>query len=392
MSEYYPPSSPYLPPPRRVGRPQNNTASTIALILLITVAVLLIVRLWPFGNLLGPRQPGPDASAVARPITPRGDLAMDEQATIELFKRSAPSVVHVHSVRRETFRQDEVESQGSGSGFVWDEKGRIVTNHHVVKGASEIYVTLSDHSTWNVTQVSFDEDNDLAVLWTDAPRERLKPLPIGESSKLLVGQKAFAIGNPFGLDNTLTTGIISALGREMKAPTNRVIKGVIQTDAAINPGNSGGPLLDSAGRLIGVNTAIITPSKGSVGIGFAIPVDEVNRVVPRLIRHEKRITPSLGIDPADDHIVQKLGKNGVLILNVTKGGPAERAGLRPTLRSVGGKIRWGDVITAADGAAVRTRAELLSVLDNHEVGDTVRLTILRDPDHKMEIDITLGAS
>ena len=184
--------------------------------------------------------------------------------------------------------------QGSGTGFVWDEKGRIVTNAHVVRDANKIRVTLADGSTWNVTQVNYDEDRDLAVLWTDAPLAKLKPLPIGESGKLQVGQRVYAIGNPFGLDQSLTSGIISALGRSMESRTGRTIRGVIQTDAAINPGNWGGPLLDSSGRVIGVNAAILSASGAWAGIGFAIPIDEANRVVPRLIRFEKDARPSHG--------------------------------------------------------------------------------------------------
>lgn len=386
MSGYY--SPPPYPRPQR-----SNVAGTILAFLLGLLIVVLVFRYWPLGNgFFGLRGPGPDKDANPRPIAARGDLAEDEKTTIELFKRSAPSVVHVNSFskRNDAFRLEEEQSQGSGSGFVWDEQGRIVTNFHVIRGATKIYVTLSDHSTWNVTQVSYDEDKDLAVLWTDAPRDRLQPLPLGESSKLLVGQKVFAIGNPFGLDNTLTTGIVSALGRQMRAPTNRPIKGVIQTDAAINPGNSGGPLLDSAGRLIGVNTAIISPSKGSVGIGFAIPVDEVNQVVPRLIRMEKQLTPSLGIDP-NDQVLRKRGREGVLILNVQKGGPADRAGLRGTAWDINGRLRWGDIIVAIDGKQVRNIPDMLAILGEHQVGDLVTVTILRDLSQRLDVEVTLGA-
>lgn len=199
----------YYPPPLR--RPQrSNFSSTILAFLLMVLIAVMLFRFWPFGadGVLSPREPGADQDATPRPIAARGSLAEDEKSTIALFKQSAPSVVHVNSFseRRDFARFEEEQVQGSGSGFVWDEDGRIVTNYHVVKGATKVSVTLSDHSTWHATQISYDEDKDLAVLWTDAPRGRLKPLPVGESATLLVGQKVFAIGNPFGLDNTLTTG------------------------------------------------------------------------------------------------------------------------------------------------------------------------------------------
>ncbi len=260
-----------------------------------------------------------------------------------------------------------------------------------MQGARAVQVTLADHSTWTAYQVHTDEDNDVAVLWTDAPRERLKPLLVGKSSELQVGQKVFAIGNPFGLDETLTTGIISALGREMESVSGRTIKDVIQTDAAINPGNSGGPLLDSSGRLIGVNTAIISPSGSSAGIGFAIPVDSVNRVVPRLIRYGKSVRAGLGITPVPDQIAKQRGISGVIILNVEQGGPAAKAGLRGTRRDDRGRIRWGDVITAIDGKQVATYDELSRLLeDNYEIGQQVTVTYLREGEER-EAKVALTA-
>jgi len=222
-----------------------------------------------------------------------------------------------------------------------------------VKTAREIHVTLADHSTWRAYQVRYDEHKDLAVLWTDAPRDRLRPLLVGQSATLQVGQKTFVIGNPFGLDHTLTTGIISALGREIGTESGEVLKDVIQTDAVINPGNSGGPLLDSAGRLIGVNTAIFSPSGSSAGIGFAIPIDEVNRVVPRLIRGEKAVRPGLGIQMAPNEVAARRGQDGVLVLNVIPDGPAQKAGLRSTTRDDAGRIEWGDVIVGIDEHPIR---------------------------------------
>ncbi|MFO0968061.1 MAG: trypsin-like peptidase domain-containing protein [Gemmataceae bacterium] len=374
----------------RPAQRSHNPVGTVVLVFLgALLAVVLVWRLWPLGD----RPPGADPNATPRVITPRGDLSQDEKTNIDLFKSASPAVVFVHSTSHARgIDLADYEIRGSGSGFVWDEKGRIVTNYHVVKDATEVSVTLPDHSTWNVTQVAVDPDNDLAVLWTDAPRDRLHPLPIGESSKLLVGQKVYAIGNPFGLDNTLTTGIISALGRQMHSPSGRTISNVIQTDAAINPGNSGGPLLDSAGRVIGVNTAIISPSKGSVGIGFAIPIDVANRVVPKLIRYEKNVSPSLGIDPAPEQVLKKRGIKGVLILNVRPDGPAAKAGLRPTQYDERGRLQWGDIITAIEGKAVTSPTQLNEVLDQYEVGQTVKLTILRDLRQEMEASVTLGAS
>jgi len=265
-----------------VGR--QILGNALALALFIALMGFLIWRLWP-------AQPGQlDPDAVPRAITPRGELANDEKATIQVFKQTAPSVVHITNlgVARDYFSFDVMKiPRGTGSGIVWDQDGHIVTNYHVVKGAQSLKVTLADHSTWEATRVEVDPDRDLAVIWITAPKNKLKPILVGKSEDLQVGQKTLAIGNPFGLDQTLTQGLVSALGREIEADTGRTIKGVIQTDAAINPGNSGGPLLDSAGRLIGVNTAIVSPSGASAGIGFAIPVDEVNRLVPQLIAHGK---------------------------------------------------------------------------------------------------------
>ena len=283
--------------------------------------VSVLVYLWPlllFGLLAGvlfwslwPREwsSGLDPSAEARTVTPRGDLADDEKMTIALFKMASPSVVHITTL---TTRQDRVNfdlfqiPKGTGSGFVWDKKGYVVTNFHVIQGADAARVTLADQSTWTARVVGSLPDSDLAVLIIDAPASRLTPITVGASSDLQVGQKVFAIGNPFGLDKSLTTGVISAVGREIESVTRRPIKNMIQTDAAINPGNSGGPLLDSAGRIIGVNTAMYSPSGAYAGIGFAIPVDEVNRVVPQLIRHGKIVRPGMGVQVAPDQVTKQL--------------------------------------------------------------------------------------
>jgi S1-C subfamily serine protease len=357
-------------------QPSRPSLGLVAAYLLLLAAILFTVwRLWPG------RHDAIDPQAKPRPVTPRGDYRDEEKANIDLIKNASPSVVHVTSlaVRRDYFSLDVRQvKQGTGSGIVWDEAGHIVTNYHVVKGAKAAEVTLTDHSNWSARKLLFDADKDIAVLWIDAPANRLRPIPIGKSSDLQPGQFAFAIGNPFGLDSTVTRGIVSALGRQIESSTGRVIKGVIQTDAAINPGNSGGALLDSAGRLIGVNTAIYSPSGASAGIGFAIPVDEVNRIVTQLIRHGKVKRPGLGIEEVPDQLTRRWDIPGVLILNVHPGGPAAKAGLRPTRRDEDGNIIPGDAIVAVDGKEVKTANELFDILEGHAIGDEVTLTIWRD--------------
>jgi len=318
-----------------------------------------------------------------RPVTPRGDLADDEKSTIAIFRTASPSVVYITTAaqRLDPWTRNVLEiPQGTGSGFVWDDSGHIVTNFHVIQNATSATVTLHDGSTYAASLVGSAPDHDLAVLRIRAPREKLRPIPVGTSSDLQVGQKAFAIGDPFGLDQTLTTGVVSALGRTIRSVTNRPIEDVIQTDAAINPGNSGGPLLDSAGRLIGVNTAIYSPTGSSAGIGFAIPVDTVNRVVPQLIRTGKFAAPSLGIvvdDRLGRTITSRMRVEGVLILGVRSGSAAEAAGLRGTQMTREGVI-VGDVITHVDGRKVRTTDELIAAIQKRNFGDTVTLTIIRD--------------
>ena len=338
-------------------------------------------------------QPGVhNQRALPREIEARGDLAADEQNTIEIFRKSAPSVVYITSieVRRNFFNLNIYEiPSGTGSGFVWDTEGRIVTNYHVISDASRLEVTLADHSSWKASLVGVAPDKDIAVLQIGAPKASLHPLAIGESKNLLVGQKVFAIGNPFGLDQTLTTGVVSALGREIRATNGRAIKDVIQTDAAINPGNSGGPLLDSAGRLIGVNTAIYSPSGASSGIGFAVPVGEVNRVVPQIIAHGKVVRPGLGVSLAPPALVRELEVEGVLILDVARGSSAERAGLRGS-RQVRGGFVPGDVIQKVNGETVRDYDSLRDIIEKYKVGESVTLTLLRDAS-VLEVAVTLDA-
>ena len=361
--------------------------NVLTLVLFLALMGVLIWRLWPASQ----GQLDPDAAP--RPVAARGELGADEQATIKLFKQSAPSVVHITnlSLQRDFFNFDVMKiPRGTGSGIVWDDKGHIVTNYHVVKGAQALKVTLADHSAWEATRIQADPDRDVAVVWINAPKKRLKPILLGKSEDLQVGQRAFAIGNPFGLDQTLTQGLVSALGREIETETGRTIKGVIQTDAAINPGNSGGPLLDSAGRLIGVNTAIVSASGSSAGIGFAIPVDEVNRAVTQLIKHGNVIRPSLGIQEAPAQLARRWGIPGVLILNVVPDGPAAKAGLQPTRRDRSGGIVPGDAITAIDGQKVDSSNQLFALLDKHAVGDEVTVTVWRDGE-TFDVKMTLEA-
>ncbi|MBV5318654.1 MAG: trypsin-like peptidase domain-containing protein [Desulfobulbaceae bacterium] len=333
-----------------------------------------------------------DPKAISRSVVARGDLAGDEKNTIDIFRNAAPSVVYITSiaVRRNLFSLNVYEiPQGTGSGFIWDRQGRIVTNYHVISDASRLEVTLADHSSWKAVLVGAVPDRDIAVLQISAPADKLSPLAIGESKNLLVGQKVFAIGNPFGLDQTLTTGVVSALGREITAVTGRTIRDVIQTDAAINPGNSGGPLLDSAGRLIGVNTAIYSPSGASSGIGFAVPVGEVNRVVPQIISQGKLIRPGLGITLANRYLTEDLGLEGVLVLKVLPGSTAEKAGLRGTTQVRDGLV-VGDVILAVNGKKVLDYDMLRDELERHEVGETVILSLLRDA-VTVEVEVPLEA-
>jgi S1-C subfamily serine protease len=292
-------------------------------------------------------------------------------------------VVYITTVemRRDFFTMnDYAVPRGAGSGFVWDDDGHIVTNFHVIQGAQAAQVTLGDQSTWNAELVGYAPEKDLAVLRVEARADLLEPLPVGTSADLLVGQKVFAIGNPFGLDHTLTTGVISAVGREIESldRDNTRIEDVIQTDAAINPGNSGGPLLDSAGRLIGVNTQIYSPSGASAGIGFAIPVDTVSWAVPQLISSGRIMRPALGIYPLADAVAQRAGIEGVMFVRVEEGGPADRAGLRPLRRDQRGRVVPGDVIVEIDGSPIRSRADLTLVLERKEVGDQVVVTYQRD--------------
>jgi len=311
----------------------------------------------------------------------RTELADQESATIQLFRDASPSVVHITTARvaRDMFSFDlQKISQGSGTGFVWDQEGHIVTNFHVIRRADVATVAFDDQNTYSAKLVGSAEYKDLAVLKIDAPAEQLTPLRIGVSSDLEVGRMTFAIGNPFGLDQTLTTGVVSALGREIKSESGVLIKDVIQTDAAINPGNSGGPLLDRSGQLIGVNTAIFSPSGAYAGIGFAIPVDTVRWVVPELIQHGRIIRPGIAMSVAPDSRTKRWGlPPGVLVMRVASGSKAEAAGLRPTRQTNRGII-LGDIIVAIDETPIQSTSDLILTLENYSEGDVVRLTVLRE--------------
>lgn len=368
----------------------RRKASPIQTLLRIVLIVFIVsIVVWYFYMKDVPRL---DPTAVPRAVTARGDLAADEKTTIDIFQSVSKSVVYITSVelRRDFFSLNVYEiPRGTGSGFIWDTEGRIVTNYHVIEDASRLEVTLADHTKWKAVVIGVAPDKDLAVLQISAPSDKLIPIPVGESRDLMVGQKVFAIGNPFGLDQTMTTGIVSALGREIKAVTGRTIEGVIQTDAAINPGNSGGPLLDSAGLLIGVNTAIYSPSGASAGIGFAVPVEVVNRFVPQIIKYGRVVRPGIGIGIASDRIARQLGLEGVLIVRVQSGSSAESAGLKGTYRSADGII-LGDIIVGIDGQRIKDTDDLLNAFEKHKVGDMVDLDIVRD-DREMTVAVRLEA-
>jgi S1-C subfamily serine protease len=332
-----------------------------------------------------------------RAVAPRGPLSADERNTIAVFEAVSPSVVFITTVQhvRDFFSRNVMRvPQGTGSGFVWDEQGRVVTNFHVIRGAQEALITLGDQRSFPARLVGASPEHDLAVLQIDVRTDLPPPVSIGSSGELRVGQAVLAIGNPFGLDHTLTTGIVSALNRTIDNDQGGVIENLIQTDAAINPGNSGGPLIDSAGRLVGINTMIYSPSGAYAGIGFAVPVDTINRVVPRLIGYGRYVRPTLGISANDDvsrRLLRAASADGVLVLGVTADSPAQRAGLRGTQMSATGRVVLGDVIEAIDGTQVDSFAALASLLDQYEFGDRVTLTVRRGT-QRLEVLITLSAA
>jgi S1-C subfamily serine protease len=331
-----------------------------------------------------------------RAVTPRGPLSADERNTIGVFEAVSPSVAYITTVQyvRDFFSPNVMRvPQGTGSGFIWDEQGRVVTNFHVIRGAQEALVRLGDQRSFQARLVGASPEHDIAVLQIDVPTDLPPPIPVGSSSELRVGQQVLAIGNPFGLDHTLTTGVVSALNRTVDNESGGVIENVIQTDAAINPGNSGGPLIDSAGRLVGINTMIYSPSGAYAGIGFAVPVDTINRVVPRIIAYGRYVRPTLGISANDDVSKRLLDREtrGVLVLGVTANSPAARAGLRATEMTAAGRVLLGDIIEAVDGRAVDDFATLVNVLDAREFGDRITLRVRRGSE-RMDLPVTLGSA
>ena len=319
----------------------------------------------------------------------------DEENNIEIFKLASPSVVHITNsrlVRSFSSLNPQEVPQGTGTGFVWSEDGHIVTNYHVVQQANLVTVTLQDGSSYEAIPVGLDPDKDLAVLRIDAPEVNFVPVNLGDSSLLEVGRKVIAIGNPFGLDTTMTVGVVSALGREIDSVSRRTIRDVIQTDAAINPGNSGGPLLNSLGQLIGVNTAIYSPSGASSGIGFAIPVNTVKRIVPELIAYGRVQTPILGITriPQPDYYRKLWGIDGVIVLDVVEGSDPERLGMRGLQRARRGQIQLGDVIVEIAGQEVADEDDFATIMEQHQPGDVVKVRTLRD-NRLLEYDVQLQA-
>jgi S1-C subfamily serine protease len=375
------------PKPRQaVAQSRRGGILTSVLLIAVIVMATLQVRAWWINHT--------NAAINPRAVSPRGDLGSDEQATIDLFETTSPSVLFITTAnfRRDYFSPNIYKiPRGTGSGFIWDKAGHIVTNYHVIKDADQATVTLWDNSTWEAKVVGTEPDKDLAVLKIQTTPDRLTPIKVGESNNLRVGQHALAIGNPFGFDQTLTTGIISALGREIESLTRHPIVGVIQTNAAINPGNSGGPLLDSAGRLIGINTAIFSPTGANAGIGFAVPVDTINRIVPQLIEHGKVIKPGMGINlAADSFVSNNLRTSGILVLNVLPGSGAEKAGIEATQQTANGRTILGDLIKEIDGQEIANSTDLFRILDNKAVDDTISVTVERNGKTR-ELKVKLGA-
>ena len=358
----------------------------------LTGTIVLILVLWQFLPWIERYLIG--MTSEPRAVTARGELAADEQTAIEIFEQASPSVVFISTRQRvRDFWTRNVFSvpRGTGSGFIWDDLGHVVTNNHVIEGASEATVRLNDGRSYSAVLIGTSPAHDLAVLRINVAFDRPPPVPVGTSGDLKVGQKVFAIGNPFGLDYTLTSGLVSALDRSLAEDNGATIEHLIQTDAAINPGNSGGPLLDSAGRLIGINTAIYSPSGAYAGIGFAVPVDTVNRVGPQLIARGKYIRPSLGVEVDEDInrvLTKQLGIEGVLLLKIEPGSAADAAGLRGTRIDREGDVIPGDIIIAVAGQSVDSVATLLARLDDHLIGDRVTLRIWR-AGRELDVDVVL---
>ena len=325
------------------------------------------------------------------PVRGQQTLLEDERNTIDIVRKTRNSVVFVTNiqyVRDFFFGREEAVPQGSGSGFIWDDKGHIVTNYHVIAEGDLFSLTLPNQEQRQARLVGKEANKDIAVLKVEGSLAGLVPIPVGSSRDLLVGQKVIAIGNPFGFDHTVTTGIVSALGRNMMGPGDVTIRDMIQTDASINPGNSGGPLLNSAGELIGMNAMIVSPSQASSGVGFAVPVDTIKKIVPEIIRFGKVTRPGLGVSYLRDEYLQRLGIEGVALLEVPRGSAAAQAGLEGLYRDRTGRLLLGDVIKAIDRKPVRSYDDLYTALEDNKIGDTVTLTVERG-DRTREVKLRL---
>ena len=362
---------------------QNALLRTIRTLLFILIGVIALLFLLPrFEALWIAMHTEP------RAVTARGALSDTEKMNIEIFRQASPAVVYITTLTDtlNLWTRDITRiPRGTGSGFIWDKQGHIITNYHVIRGASVIRVRLNDHRTFNAVLVGASPNHDIAVLRISIVSSMPAPLPIGSSSDLQVGQMMYAIGNPFGLDQTLTTGVVSALNRSLYNNNGSEIKGLIQTDAAINPGNSGGPLLDSAGRLVGINTAIYSPSGAYAGIGFAVPVDTVNRIVPQLIAKGHYQRPQLGItidNEMNKAVTDELGIKGVAVIGVRQGSAAHRAGLRGMKMLTQNGATVGDIILSIDGHQVKDTAALLDTLEKYAPGDRIELIYLREREEK----------
>ncbi len=333
-------------------------------------------------------------SVQPRPVSKAASLPAHESRTIQVFEQNSPSVVYITTTQRVLdlwTRNVSERPSGTGTGFVWDEAGHIVTNFHVVSGHRSAKVRFADQRILEADVVGASPEHDLAVLKLHDSRNIPPPVKIGSSHDLKVGQQVLAIGNPFGLDHTLTTGVVSALDRSID-DTDTTMNNLIQTDAAINPGNSGGPLLDSSGRVIGVSVAIYSPSGASAGIGFAIPVDTVNRVIPKLVQHGRYVRPILGITLNDEisrRVNERLNAKGVLVLRVQPGSPAERAGIQGTQLTANDDLLLGDMIQAIDGKPISNGAEMTEILDNYRLNDVVNVQLLRDGSKMIEVEVRL---
>lgn len=359
------------------------------------VAVLALNTAWVIKSVIAPSES--DLLYAETPnmvdISTRQDLTPEEKGTIAIFRHNNPSVVYISTVQRvlNMWTRDisEVPS-GTGTGFLWDKQGHIITNYHVISNNKTARVRLNNKKTYTAKVVGISKRHDIAVLKLITGENLPRAIQPGRSNSLIVGQKVFAIGNPFGLEHTLTTGIISALGRTIKT-RNVEMDDLIQTDAAINPGNSGGPLLDSAGRLIGMNVAIYSPSGASAGIGFAIPVDKINRVVPNIIKNGRYIRPYVGInanDTANKVLLKELGIKGVLILEVERNSPAHRAGLQDS-KLINGDLVLGDIITSINNIPVETVNDFLDIIEQYKINDTVMLGVLRAGKTKLKVPLKL---